>query len=490
MGFFDLFSRSAKRSADDPDALREELFATVASGDMRQAERLCRANDAAIIEHFGSWQKVPDALRSRPEDMQRYAHGLIGVAQLFASALGRQELLERLTGLEQSNPLIQWQEALGRARELMDQLQLEDAMELLTELIPKVQTLEGTGAQKYLPITYGFVSECLFHLGRAEQAAEPAARALELCERSGDGEGMKAYLRHLYEIHRYLDQGSLASDYAGRLAAALRASGNASEASWFDKQAVLVAAGEPLNRVIVDVGEERYERDAVPPLQTGRARFVFERNRISLRTADAAVQRGEELGGQGDYTRALAAFQEAARADPFDPRPRYLAAFTLLHLGRYAKAIEEYRATEELAPGWYHCRADLCVAEALLAGRIDRRGFTAWVALEDGGGSPSEELELAGMAVDAFPDFAPFLLYYGKALAALDHGEQAEDAFRSGLHASPDDGTCTRLLVELAQYVQAAERKALLEAAVALDGDRVAAAMASVMLAAGEPAGP
>ena len=162
-----------------------------------------------------------------------------------------------------------------------------------------------------------------------------------------------------------------------------------------------------------------------------------------------------------------------------------MAGFTLLHLGRYAKAIEEYRATEELAPGWYHCRADLCVAEALLAGRIDRRAFEAWVALEDGGGAPSEKLEIAGTAIDAFPDFAPFLLYYGKALVELDHSEQAADAFRSGLHAAPDDGTCTRLLVELAQHVQAGERKQLLEAAVELDGDRVAAAMAAVMLAAG-----
>ena len=159
-----------------------------------------------------------------------------------------------------------------------------------------------------------------------------------------------------------------------------------------------------------------------------------------------------------------------------------MAGFTLLHLGRYAKAIEEYLATEELAPGWYHCRADLCVAEALLAGRIDRRAFEAWVALEDGGGAPSERLEIAGMAVDAFPDFAPFLLYYGKALAALEHGDQAADAFRRGLHAAPDAGTCTRLLVELAQYLEADERKQLLEAAVELDGDKVAAAMAGRQL--------
>ena len=133
------------------------------------------------------------------------------------------------------------------------------------------------------------------------------------------------------------------------------------------------------------------------------------------------------------------------------------------------------------------------MAEALLAGRIDRRGFEAWVALEDGGGEPSEKLGLAEkalaasaeLALEGSPDFAPFHLHRGRALAALGRNEEAEAAFRSGLGASPDVGTCTRLLVELAQFVEAEERQQLLAVAVELDGDRVAAAMASVMLAAG-----
>ena len=61
MGFFDLFSRSPKRSADDPNALRDELFATVASGDMRQAERLCRANDLACFD-IGTSLNTPTSL--------------------------------------------------------------------------------------------------------------------------------------------------------------------------------------------------------------------------------------------------------------------------------------------------------------------------------------------------------------------------------------------------------------------------------------------
>ena len=78
--------------------------------------------------------------------------------------------------------------------------------------------------------------------------------------------------------------------------------------------------------------------------------------------------------------------------------------------------------------------------------------------------------------------FNAFVERLCEALAALEHGDQAADAFRRGLHAAPDAGTCTRLLVELAQYLEADERKQLLEAAVELDGDKVAAAMAGRQL--------
>jgi Flp pilus assembly protein TadD len=71
--------------------------------------------------------------------------------------------------------------------------------------------------------------------------------------------------------------------------------------------------------------------------------FVFERNRITLRPATVHTERGEELGSAGQHQEALAAFREAAAADPFDPHCRYLEAFTLLHLGRYTDAADGYR---------------------------------------------------------------------------------------------------------------------------------------------------
>ncbi|HJS74483.1 MAG TPA: hypothetical protein VJ921_09360, partial [Vicinamibacteria bacterium] len=95
------------------------------------------------------------------------------------------------------------------------------------------------------------------------------------------------------------------------------------------------------------------------------------------------------------------------------------------------------------------------------------------------------KLALADRALSMFPNFPPFHLERGKALATLDRRAQATAALRNGLDFAPDVGTRTWLLVQLAQQTEAGERRALLEEAKALDGDRVAAAMACVLLAEG-----
>src|SRR5688572_24190604 len=145
MGFFDSLFRSRKPAEATPDALREALLEAAAQADPRPLERLCRANQAAIVEHFASWQQVPQAIRARPDALERYAQGLIGVAQLFAEVLGEPALLQRLSGPRDSNPIAQWEEALTQARALMDQARFEQALPLLAAVVPRMQTLEGSG---------------------------------------------------------------------------------------------------------------------------------------------------------------------------------------------------------------------------------------------------------------------------------------------------------------------------------------------------------
>jgi tetratricopeptide (TPR) repeat protein len=467
------------------DQLRASLFEAAWAGDSKQLERLCQENAQEIHLCFPAWRKVPDELRSDRAAMQHYVQGLISIAQTFADRLGSPQLLERLTGTPQSNPLTRWKESLTAARQLMGELRYGEARALLTDLLIDMRGLEGSGADAYLPITLGCLGECYFQSGEARQALPHLEQALRLCQQTGDAEGIAAYLGNFYEAHRWLGESGPAADCALRLADALAQQGKTPLGARYRRQAEIVRAGEPLNRVVAVIDGVTQELDEVRLGEKTRVQFVFERNRITLRPAREHTRRGEELGGAGRYEEALAAFEEAAQADPFDPHSRFLQGFTLLHLGRYADAVECYRQTEKLAPGWFHCRADLWLAEQLSLGTIEPAVFQALHQLEDGRQPPAEKVRLADEVLAQRPELAPVHLLRGKNLAVLGRRDEARAAYRKGLACHGDVDVRTRILVELGVSTEdAAERTALLREALALNGNLVAAASAYLALKA------
>jgi tetratricopeptide (TPR) repeat protein len=483
MGLFGSLFGKSEMPVTDPDRLRDELLAAALAGDAGRLERLARANQAAVLEHFRAWQRVPEAIRSDPDALQHYVNGLIAVAQLFAERLGRPELMAALSGPRQSNPLAKWQDALRRSRELMDGLRYPEARALLTDALIDSRGLTGSGVDTYLPITHGFLAEAHFQTGAADQAVPHLERALALCERSGDAEGVAAYLGSLFEAHRYLGRGEVAAGYADRMGTFLDTRGAARDADRWRTRARIARAGEPLNRVVAVVDGATFELDEVRPVGDVRVQFVFERNRVTLRPAAAHTERGEALGSSERHEEALAAFREAAASDPFDPNSRYLEAFTLLHLGRYADGADAYRKVEKLAPGWFHCRADLWVAEQLVLGRLDAPDFAALYLLEDGPQPPDEKVILAEQLLARRPGLPPAHLHLGRNLALAGREADSRAALRAGLAADPDPDVRSRLLVELATLTDdAAERERLYREAVAVGGNLVAAASAAVAL--------
>jgi tetratricopeptide (TPR) repeat protein len=483
MGLFDFLFGSRTPEAQSPDQLQDLLFGAAQAGDGKLLERLCRANRAAIAENFPRWQKVPEGVRNDPAAVQRYAQGLIAVAQTFADRLGSPELLERLTGSQQSNPLARWQERLQEAQGLMADLRYREARDLLADLLIDVRGLRGTGVDTYLPVTLGYLGECYFQGREAEKAVPHWEQALRLCEQHDDLAGVAAYLGNLYEAHRCLGRPEPAASSAERLADAFEGQGRTDEVRRYRRQAGIVRAGEPLNRVVAVVDGRHYELDEVGPIRVGKVQLVFERNRVTLRPATVLTQQGETLGGASRYEEALDAFRAAARSDPLDPHARYEEGLTLLYLRRYAEAVDSYEAAEGLAPGWFHCRADLWLARELALGHLGHELFLALRALEDGSLPPAEKVRLAEQGLGAAPGLMPLHLFRGKGLAGLGRVREAEAAYRRGLSCPGDPDVKTRLLVELGLTVTSAEEKRrLLTEARELNGNLVAAAMATLAL--------
>ncbi len=333
-------------TADEVHRLLREAATT---GDEAGLVALCQAHRELIVQHFPHWRTLPAAIRSQPEQAEGYVQAMIAIARVFEQRLGDPGLLQLLTGSPRDNPLVRWQQGLDTAQKAMAELRYQETSRDLEQLLDEVRDLRGSGADTYLPVTYGMLGECFFQSGQADRAVGPTEQALQGCRRVRDREGVTTYLGNLYEIHRYRGAAQRAADAAEELSEELARQGQSEEAERYRKQALLVRKGEPLNRVIVNLDGKRLELDEVLAGKPGRVQFAFERNRLTLRPATVWTGEGEKQAGQGRFEAALKLFQQAADADPYDPQCRYQAGLTLLYLGRCAEAVAAYDGTEERA---------------------------------------------------------------------------------------------------------------------------------------------
>ncbi|SNY45845.1 tetratricopeptide repeat protein [Paractinoplanes atraurantiacus] len=368
---------------------------------------------------------------------------------------------------------------VAMARELMNSARYEEARQLLAGLLDEPAT------DRLRAVAHGMLGECDFGLGDAASAIEPTTTALRMCEDQDDRAGIRAYLENLVEMHRYLGQAEPAANAAERVAEVLAREGEQRRAAWRRRQAGIIRAGEPLNRVVVMLdGGVRCEVGDVPAASGVSVTFVFERDRITLAPASARTAEGERLGSAGQFAEAYEAFQQAARLDPYDPHAHYLSGLSLLHLRRYDEAIAEYETTERLAPGWFHCRTDLWLARELAAGALTPEQYELFYLLEHAPLPPHQKVQTALAALRATPRLAPLYLFHGQAMAAL--GRSPEASYRDGLDCAAEPDIRGRLLVALSTAVKSDEERRSLraEAAAMTDGNLVASAMASVALRA------
>lgn len=468
---------------DEAERLLARVLAVAERGDAGELERLCRGQRAAIEVNFPGWQRPSAELRADPAAMQRYAQGLFAVARVFHEQLGDPSLLQRLTGPAESNPLLRWQDGLAQGQAAMTAGDYVEARRSLEATLAATAGLSGAGADELRAVTLGCLGECHFQSGDAEAAEGPMTAALQYCQRVGDADGERVYLQNLFELARYRGRGAEAGEFAERLAGAFERVGDDGEAEAWRTTARRVRAGEPRNRLVAMIGDRRVEIDEIDDRAVnGPVRFVFERNRRTLRPAIAAAERGSKLGGEGEHAAALEQFLLGADADAYDPHCRYEAAFAMLHLRRYAEAAALYAEVEQLAPGWFHARADQWLAEQLAAGRFGHATFVLVHVLQDGPAPPAEKLQVADAAIarGAVPPVVQLLR--GKQLLRLGRVKEAVAAFEAGLAGEVDPHTRAQLQVELASRCEDGERRAaLLREAEASTVNLLAAAVARIM---------
>jgi tetratricopeptide (TPR) repeat protein len=485
MALFDRFKRKPSSAAPaEPltaDQLLQILFAALA--DPKRLKSLCTRHADQIAQHISAWQTVPVEIRGDPQRAAPYVERLIALAQFLNSEMGMPAMLQQFLGPPDENPFEVVQAGCRKATELARELRADEAANVLSDLLIEIRNLEFGGSHSPRGLLHGQLGSVLFHSGKPAEALPHFEQAMASCRAQHDADGIQTYHASLYEAHRYLGRPTDAADHAEALAQLYTTDGDAARARRQSRLAAIARAGEPLNRVVAVVGDDTFELDELANLTpSGEYRFIFARNRIPLADSERLVERGGAALGAGEDEQALAELREAARIDPYNPHPHYQAGLILLKLQRYTQAVEEYEQTEQLAPGWFHVRADLWLARQLVLDRFDHSLFLGTWYLTDAPAPPEDKIRLARNLLERYPDVPLLHLLHAESLAATEQVADAVTALRAGLAADPEPDVHTRLLVQLAQNTpDAAERRSLLDRAIELNGNLIATTTAMLL---------
>jgi len=471
------FSRK-KPDPLDPIDLRDRLIAAAASGSRKKLRSECQAYKDQVAQHLEFITRMPDDIPKDDGSIDRHVQCLFTVAQCLAKECRAPGLWNKLSGVSDDNPLIQWNRWFNELPERMQRLEYDALISEAITFIEKAKSLRGSAARQQETFLFGRLGELLFHSGRVSESIEPFQSALGFCVEGNDVEGQIAYLNFLLEAHCYLGDGHAVGTAEELLSVKQR---NGLPADAVEKRIRLLKQGEPLCRVICVRDGRELELDGITNLGKESYQFQFRRNRSSLQKASTLTEQGNQLASSGNHSDALEKYHEASEVDPYDPDPVYQSGMCLLELGAYAKARDASEDVENLAPGWFRCRSDRWLADGLDNGSISNEELMLVRALDDGGLPPAQAASLVKQGVERFPDFAPLYLFLGN--FSKTEGE-AVAAYRKGLELVDEPDLQSRLLCALAGRLPAddPERKQLVSQAVSLQGSLVAMAAAKLMV--------
>lgn len=451
-----------KGPVKESDKTRDQLFLLSEKGLQVEFGELCRQKKDEIAEEFASWQASPPKARGA----QKYAEGLLAVAQKMAE-LGDDRPLDLLNEGKPSS----WRSGLRQANELMAELRFADAVKVLEPFLVTGYYGAQEGADQYQGVTVGKMGECEFELGHFDKADAHLRKAAALCQSQKDWESVYLYLDKLYELERYRGQLDVAQAHAVALSKALASQGKDTRQA--DAKSLTVQA--PAVRAVASVGGIRMEVEQIPKdADPARVSFVLARNRPTLALAAAQNSQGRQAAERGDHNAALEYFAKAAQLDAHEPKSRYLAGLSLLHLKRYSEASASYKQLERLAPGWGQARHDSWLAQELVASRIPHE---LWLLELELLGATPPALERVEAAVAHYPQHAPLLYAQGCVLQAAGQINEASQAYQKALPLAGNEDLKSRILLAASQVIAREEvRKQILEHLLSLKQPNLVAA--------------
>ncbi|MBY0357928.1 MAG: tetratricopeptide repeat protein [Candidatus Obscuribacterales bacterium] len=485
MKIMDLFKRGNKTEAKETSAVvKKSLFDAIINNHLTDFDTLCLKHEEEIFANFADWKSASEDLRADDEAYQLNVRCLQIVANYFLRNRMKGELHAILTGLDDSPETIEWRNRLTEAEQLMAELKYEQALPLLESCLAKSAQSSSVGMQTLRPLTLGCIGECFFQLAQGTKAIKPLQDALSLAEEQRDSDSVLQYLRSLYEVHRYLGDPAAAAGYALRLSEVLEERGLLIPASNWRHQGRAIKNGEPPLRAVVKIGEELFELNDIPVVQSDKVEFLPMRSRTELKLSMQLCDEGRGFAEQTDVDTALQKFAAAKKADPLNYWPHYYSAAVFMHQNKFEEAVKAYEKTEELCPGWENTRSELWLARQMAAGHMQEDVYkSALVFLNDQ--LPVEErVRACKETLAKYPDYAECYLKLGKIEALAGNKEEARALLEKGIAVAAEPDVKSRLLCDLALLTaDNSEKLALLKSCIEIEnGNLVGQALAHYLL--------
>ena len=227
-----------------------------------------------VARHLDVISRMPDNIPKDDGSIDQHVQRLIAIAQCLAIECSAPELWNKLSGVSDDNPFVQWNRWFNELPDRMQRLEYEALLDEAQAFIEKAKTLRGSAARRQEAILFGRLGELQFHSGRVSDSIEPFQTAHRLCAESNDVEGQIAYLNNLLEAHCYLDDGQ-AIAAAEELMDLKRQNGLPT--GDVEKRLKLLRIGVPLCRVTCVRDGNEVELDEITDIGEGSYQFQFRR---------------------------------------------------------------------------------------------------------------------------------------------------------------------------------------------------------------------
>jgi hypothetical protein len=164
----------------------------------RRLQKLAAAEAGRLRRLFPSWRRMPVDVRSDPDQMKRWAAGLIAIAAAAAEA-GDLSFMMLLRGNPDENPLDVWQRAFMAANAEMEEHPAE-AIRIMEAALKQADGLAGPDVESLWAKSYGLLGLAYYRTGNRESARTFTVKARNACSRIGDAEGVAIYTSNLTTI--------------------------------------------------------------------------------------------------------------------------------------------------------------------------------------------------------------------------------------------------------------------------------------------------